>query len=429
MVACSIAVFLVWPLINTMALRNLLLFTGGSIGAWYLIQERHNLYQKSALPLLMIFLLFAWMGIHYFLFAQNAALELEQMKGVGLRALLGVLLGISTGLFARHHQRAQYLIWLGFSSVVIIFFLNYAWVSFTTESNWTIPYPWAKGFYGNKISIAFFGIVALALSCGVISYELMQNMKNGGRIILASTFWIGLTLLAFIFVGTKNGVAVGLFLIFSLFAVYFVKANKSLRTNIIASIFVIIIGLLSFLHLKLNKEWHNFLPTVVAGIQIDKNLNWLYYCQPHGGAPVGLPVLEDGSVAPESAYLRAAYATKGAQLLFENPLGYGLVEPSFMYLVKESYSFFSNICSLSGWLDFALGVGIPGLLLIWASIASAIYYSYKQNSRWSYCSRWMLAGAFVVWIVAEVSRNHFVEALFFLIALLSAGNLPVRTNK
>ncbi len=409
-----------------MALRNILLFAGGSFGAWYLIQERRNLYQMSALPLLMIFLLFAWVGIHYFFFAQNAELELEQMKGIGLRTLLGVFLGIGTGLFARKHQHAQNLIWFGFSSIFVFFFLNYALVGFT-RSDWSIPYLCVVGLYGNKISIVFFGIVSLALSCGVISYELVQNNRSKGNIILVSTFCIGLIFLAFVFVGTKSGVAQSLFLISSLFVVYFVKAKRSFRANLIASIFVIIICLLSYLHLKLNTEWHNFFPTVAAGIQIDKYPNWLYYMQPYGGPPVGLPLLADGSVAPESAYLRSAYATKGLQLLFQNPLGYGLVEPSFLYLMKESgpdASSFSQISSLSGWLDFGLGLGLPGLAFAWGAMALAFYYSFRQRTRWAFCTRWMLAGMFLVWIVAEVSRNHFVESLFFLIALLAAGNLP-----
>jgi hypothetical protein len=82
----------------------------------------------------------------------------------------------------------------------------------------------------------------------------------------------------------------------------------------------------------------------------------------------------------------------------------------------------------SGWLDFSLCLGVPGIILVWSSIALAFYFSYGQKSQWAYCSRWILAGSFLVWIVAEVGHTHFVETLFYLIALITAGNLPVMAD-
>lgn len=422
MVTCGMVLMLIWPLIHTIALRILLVFMGGMIGAWYLIRERFNLYQKPALPLLFIFLLFIWVGIHYLFFARNPGLELGQIKGIWLRVFLAFLLGISTGLFARNNQRAQLLLWAGFSSITVMSFLDYAWVSIT-RSDWSIPYPCKLGIYDNKISIVFYGIALFALCCGLISYELLRNSKSNGRNILIPTFLIGFTFLAFVLVGTKNGIALGLILISILFAIYFIKASKSFKTNLVAATLIIIIGSMSYLHLRISPEWKNFFPTVAAGVQIDRYPNW------QDVITRGDPVLEDGSVASESAYLRSAFATKGLRLLLENPFGYGVVNESFKYLMIESSpgglgAYPINVTH-SGWLDFSLCLGIPGILIVWTAMASAFYFSFVQKTRWAYCGRWILAGSFLVWIFAEVGHTHFVETLFYLIALITAGNLPI----
>jgi hypothetical protein len=151
-----------------------------------------------------------------------------------------------------------------------------------------------------------------------------------------------------------------------------------------------------------------------------------------GSISRGDPVLEDGSVASESVYSRTAFATKGLRLLLENPLGYGVVNESFKYLMKESLPGGLGVYPInvthSGWIDFSLCLDIPGVLLIWSAIALAFYFSFMQKTQWAYCSRWILAGSFLVWIFAEVGHTHFVETLFYLIALITAVNLPVMSE-
>jgi len=420
MVGCGVILMLIWPVIHTIAFRNILLWVGGIIGLGYIIRERSSLYQKSALPLLFIFLFFVWLITHYFLFSHNPQLELEQIKSVWLRVLLACFLGIGTGLFVRQYRHAQLVVWAGILSFFIIIYGDYIWVSFSI-SDWKLPYRFDLGLFGNKITAVFYGLVSLALACGVISYQLMQATKNKGYILLASMTSIGCTFLAFVITGTKNGVALGLILILGVFVSFLSRANKSFKSISIASTFIILICLMSYLHLKLNPEWNSFFPSVAAGVQINKYPNW------RDEQSYGLPVLADGTVVGVSAYMRTAWTVAGLKLLFENPLGYGLYNKSFRYLADESLNLPSGsdiIGTHCGWLDFSLGLGIPGLLLTWAAIALAIFYSFKRGTLWSYTTRWTLTGIFIIWIFSEIFNNHFIETLFYLIALFAAGNLP-----
>ncbi len=420
MVACGVILMLIWPVMHTIAFRNILLLTGSIIGLGYLIRERSSLYQKPALPLLFILLFFVWLITHYFLFSHNLQLELEQIKGLWLRVLLACFLGIGTGLFARQYRRAQLVIWAGMLSFFVIIYGDYIWVSFTIN-DWSLPYRFDLGILGHKIPAVFYGLVSLALACGVISYQLTQVTRIKSHVLIFSMASIVFTFLAFVITGTKNGVALGLILIFSVFVSFLLRANKSFKSISIASTFIILICLMSYLHLKLNPEWNSFFPSVVAGIQINKYPNW------RDEQTYGLPVLADGTVVGVSAYMRTAWTVAGLKLLVENPLGYGLYNKSFRYLADENLNLPPQsdiIGTHCGWLDFSLGLGIPGLLLTWTAIALAIFYSFKQKSLWSYTTRWTLAGVFIIWIFSEIFNNHFIETLFYLIALFSAGNLP-----
>ena len=423
MVGCCVILMLLWPVIHTIALRIALLLTGGIIGFAYTIRERSSLYQKPALPLFFIFLFFIWLGIHYFLYSHNPQLELGQIKGTWLRVLLACFLGIGSGLFVRHHPRAQLVIWTGILSFFLISYIDYAWVSFT-NNDWGIPYKFWLGFFNNKTTAVFYGIVSIALACGVVSHQLTQATKINGHILAAMMACMGFTFLVFVITGTKNGVALSLILVISVLFSFLRRSNKSFISISIASAFIVAICLMTFLHLKLAPQWNNFFPSVEAGLQIHKYPNWkghLYY---------GILKPEDGTLVDESAYLRTAWFVAGVELLLKNPLGYGLYDQSFRYLAlaDDTLGLPSEsllIATHSGWLDFSLGLGIPGLLLTWTAIALAIFYSFKQISIWSFNTRWVLTGTFIVWIFAEICNNHFIETLFYLIALFSAGNLPI----
>lgn len=68
----------------------------------------------------------------------------------------------------------------------------------------------------------------------------------------------------------------------------------------------------------------------------------------------------------ESFYLRAAWGTAGWQGLMEHPLGRGYGSNAFGRFLAERYGVQGAVSSHSGWLDFALANGIPGLVLLLA---------------------------------------------------------------
>lgn len=423
MVGCSVILMFIWPVKHTIALRMLLLLVGGLIGLTYIIRERSSLFQKSGLPLLFLFLFFAWLITQYFFFSHNQQLELVEIRGTWLRVLFACLLGVGSGLLVRNNRLAQLVILVGIVSFFLLVYFDYAWVSYS-DNNWSIPYRFDVGLFGYKNAAVFYGITALALTCGVISYQLNQE-EIYSLTLFASIITIGFTFLMFVISGTKNGVAMGLILIFSILVSFLLRSNKSLTHISIAAIFIVSICSITYVHLRLTPQWATVFPSVEAGMQIDKYPNW------KNQDVLGLPQPANGAVLNESPYLRAAWAVAGLRLLQGNLLGYGLYDKSFRHLADENLAIPPQspiIATHCGWLDFALGLGIPGLLLIWSAIVIAFIFSFRQKTLWSFITRWVLAGIFIAWTLDELCSNHNIETLFFLIALLSAGSLPLNTN-
>jgi hypothetical protein len=76
----------------------------------------------------------------------------------------------------------------------------------------------------------------------------------------------------------------------------------------------------------------------------------------------------------------------------------------------------------SGWLDFALGVGFPGLLLTWAAIVLTLKKAIKElKGPTLNLSNWIvifiLIGMSLLWLVGEVCEREFIEHFFFVLAL------------
>ena len=92
-VASVCALLWIWVVPGTIALRHGLLGIG-CITGFILIQKnwaKLSAPRLNLLPLYAIAALFCWVGIHYYFFSLNPALELSEIKGLWLRSLAGCI--------------------------------------------------------------------------------------------------------------------------------------------------------------------------------------------------------------------------------------------------------------------------------------------------------------------------------------------------
>ena len=112
------------------------------------------------------------------------------------------------------------------------------------------------------------------------------------------------------------------------------------------------------------------------------------------------------------------------RLIRDNTLGYGVMDLSFAYLGKLQWPEAECLHqSHSAWLDFALGYGIPGVLLLLLAAILAWVYSKNTPQPWANIGRWGLGSMMLLLITTEISSEVFVNALIFLIVLASTLSL------
>lgn len=82
--------------------------------------------------------------------------------------------------------------------------------------------------------------------------------------------------------------------------------------------------------------------------------------------PNQLPSTPSGKPLEESAYARADWARQAVEAIARKPLGIDYGHDAFGRAVEMRYGHKGMGSSHSGWLDFALANGIPGLALLLA---------------------------------------------------------------
>ena len=124
-----------------------------------------------------------------------------------------------------------------------------------------------------------------------------------------------------------------------------------------------------------------------------------------------------------NTYIRFSYIAIGSRLITQYPLGYGSINRSFKGMQEHAQIPHEHEGQVhSGWIDFGLAFGIPGLLLIFSSMLSIIYFGIKSKS--SIALPWVIVClAFIPFgLIAEITWKQYFEATIF---FLTAGSTVI----
>jgi len=140
------------------------------------------------------------------------------------------------------------------------------------------------------------------------------------------------------------------------------------------------------------------------------------------------PQAPSGAEIDDSAYLRAAWAHQAATAIGEHPLGLGFGRDAFGRAVAGKYGFHGMVSSHSGWLDFALGAGLPGLALLLLSAGLAIRGGWRQFRQHDDAAGLMLSflvGGYLLRCLLDGHLSGWRLGLFaFIIGALVGGMRP-----
>jgi hypothetical protein len=162
-----------------------------------------------------------------------------------------------------------------------------------------------------------------------------------------------------------------------------------------------------------SKGWENILIDVATAIDIEKDKTW----QKLAGS-VEIPKNSAGEAGAASTYYRAAGAAVGVWLISKNPYGYGSINDSFVGLQKLSnIPNENNSQTHSGWIDFGLAFGIPGLVIVFLTLSSTIYLGLRSRQQTNLVPVVICITLLPFCLIAEMSYKQYFESLIFFIAL------------
>lgn len=419
-VASIIGLLIIWVIPNTIALRHLLLITG-CLSAIGLIRYNWSVFQSSGirlLPLACIFSLFAWVLIHYTFFSINPFLEGSEIRGFWMRSFLGVIAAVGLGIAVTKYSRLRLYFYIALFSTPAINVGTYFWASYLNHG-FVKPNDFVR-FLFIKIETAYFGAVAGAIAAGNLMLLLLGKINKSK--ILQILIWIlglVLVLVSALVSSTKNGMAIALGLCMLLACVVAInfflhKGGSRVLPAIVLTVIVLIsVGVWEGHKSFAYKGWDTVFQDAAVALDIDANKQW----QKREGS-VPMPLNSLGEPAAINTYTRFAYAAVGVRLISQYPLGYGSINQSFKGLQEQAKIPHEHEGQVhSGWIDFGLAFGIPGLLLIFGALISIIYIGLK--GKYLITLPWVIVClAFIpLGLIAEISYKQYFEATLFFIAL------------
>jgi hypothetical protein len=218
---------------------------------------------------------------------------------------------------------------------------------------------------------------------------------------------------------TKNGVAIQaflyMFLAMALIGSY--AASRQLfnvKNLAVIGLILLTLGFAAHFHQKTaSTGWNSIFADVAVAIDIDQHTQWQ-----KGEGTVATPLNHLGNPAASNTYYRAAYATAGIRLIGMYPLGYGSINQSFVGMQKHAGIQSEHLGQIhSGWIDFGLAFGVPGLAIVFLTLLSTIYIGLRNRFYSNLVPVVICIMLIPFCLIAETSYKQYFESLIFFITL------------
>jgi len=420
----------IWVLPETILVRHLCLIAGALLGVFVIFRNRTLVLTKPAIPIGLIITLFVWVIFHLVFLSRNPELQWYEFTTIWKRAAIGAIFAIGFGialqsrnLTPKNKNRCWWLVYSGLALPTMIYWVKYV-VTFSVSyfgfyaPDFLMLYQESAKFFIHKSAYVFFCLPVLAIALG--------RLKE----IFFGTHWpkmeiaiYGLTVIAvllnFAFEKDRNGAMYALLLLAILAISSFIEKIKSLSSKNIIILFVLLLIPISIAikQINSNPHWSSIIDDAKIAIQIDRYDEWKY------NGDKGYPINALGQTVSNSNYERIAWGTYGLRLIKQNPFGYGLVERSFGHLGKIQWPDAKLHQSHSAWMDFTLGLGIPGFLLLFGAGMLAWKQSFNMHLPWKSIGVWGLGATLLLLFTTEVSQRVYLDALIFAILWVTSLTL------
>lgn len=362
-----VAIVFLYSVPHTIALRNLILLAG-LVGI--VTSLRTNTGRPRVLPSLFpavfaFVTLTVWLLLQSVFVAADGRAALDNLRGDGLVPLITASLAAWCAVRLTRRQALQaVLAGLGLTVVLVVFYQGGLWLSSGTWPLGQVPY--AQRDFQSAVS----GFLLALLVAERLAVSLGQESPLGWS--RGTGWWVFLVaIVADLLLLTRNGLIVFVVLVAMAGLLYWRSRE---RLGIKAMLLVLFVPLLVVAASLFNDaRWSGFVESYRVGWTSESRY-WLT------NDMAERPLRPSGAPLEESAYMRAAWAHQAVIAIGEHPLGLGFGRDAFGRAVALKYGHAGMVSSHSGWLDFAVGAGIPGLALLLLTGALAMRGAWRQFS-------------------------------------------------
>jgi O-antigen ligase len=237
-----------------------------------------------------------------------------------------------------------------------------------------------------------------------------------GNIVLAGMICV--TLFSAYLEARRNGL-IGLIFLVAFAALYWlVERKRELPRKTVALAVVLALALTSlvvYVGFKTDPRWRGLQETIPLAWDTENHRAWL------DSARYPLPLLSNSEPVADSNYKRIAFLKEGGKLVLEHPFGLGYGRNAFRHGIIREYGAAKLAHSHSGYLDLAIGVGIPGVLLWLAFMGSLLrlaHRRYTANPNMFALLLFILVVDFNLrMLVDSINRDHSLQQFLFLAGL------------
>ena len=351
---------------HTIALRNVLLVLAIALVAlgwrrW----PRPSLPETLRASAWVLVALTAWIALQAVLFSPTTWYALGRLRGDWLMHAVGGFTAAFIAVRVRPPNALRPVVFaLALAVALVLLHQARLWATSGTWTLRTMPYA----------QLDFQSTVHGMLAALVIADR--ASLVVRGQSPLALGVRTGWVLCAFV-LGTdvllqaRNGTLVLLaLLLVAIGLVFRLRAGGRQRLYILGAA-ALAAGLVALASWHTDQRWSRIAESYAIGWTSDSTC-WQHYVQSN------CPSTPSGADLEESAYSRAAWAREALRAIADRPLGLGFGHEAFGRAVQQRYGIVGWGSSHSGWLDFTLAVGVPGLALLLAAGALAMRGGWRQ---------------------------------------------------
>lgn len=425
--------FFIWPIPHTISIRYGAIFLALFLFAYLVYRKRPLVPAGFRIPFLLFALLTAWLLFSAVFISSDTARTLDEIRGQWLMGFAALLVAVLLALSTRHSDvinRRRILMLLFGVLFAHILYLDIASI-YKYLTTGVLPHRFTgyasvlAGFTEGIDKSSYLSNYLLMILGADLFFRSLRKRSFLPLNTVVVIFALLCTIFSIYLENARNGTGAAFVSSLAMLVMYLLVTRIGVRRTILAAIFLIVISGFLYKSIKSDPRWQTLLETIPVALDTQNNRAWINLDK------YDLPKLKSGEVVQQSNYERVAWFKEGVILVWENPLGVGFDRSAYGRALKIKYKEKATSHSHSGIVDFAVGTGIPGLVLWLAFILYLLGISLRTFVR--HKNYFALLLFFTVFnfslrmVVDSTIRDHmlqqfmFLTGVFFTLMLLEDG--------